>query len=205
MPEKAKRTPEQRIMQLALRDIRVLGLLAEGYTNKEIADATQGSYGGVKSAVTRIKRKLETDGGGNARGERVVLALFYVEYVLKLDMMGTPLTSDKEAYTEPGEKLADWTKYAESVRSTLLDSGELTPRMAETVMLLTKPELAGLSDKELGQQLTPKFSATTVHSYFRMAYRGMERPGKPKLAVIASLAPFDIVARDKRFKVDSGS
>ncbi len=57
--EKPKKSKEELIEELSLREVEILKLIAKGYTNQEIANKLFLSVGTVKNYVTTILEKLE--------------------------------------------------------------------------------------------------------------------------------------------------
>lgn len=188
MTDQPPKTPAEAVASLTEQDLRTLGLVALGWSGDVIAKKLGVHVNTLKKRVDRIKIKLGMKGGSRTR-----LALFYVEHVLPVDMLGQPRDRAKQRYTELGEKLADWQAAAIETRAQLRAAGALAPRHVEIAMLLTNPDNADMTLAELSGLLSGdvKPQPTTTQVYMSAMISQINNGTRLKLAVIATLAPFD--------------
>jgi hypothetical protein len=152
-----------------------MGLVALGWANGKIAQRLVLNSGTVSNRILEIVKKTGV-------ASRIGLALFYVDHVLATDILPD--------YQQPGEKLAEWQSMARRRREELRRVGELTPRVVEAVMLVSRPEYASMSDGQLAAKMTgTPITPATFAGYIRSLARTLPNGGRLKLAVIARLAP----------------
>lgn len=189
-------TPEQvasMIAKLKKQNLRIIHLMCLGLRDSDIAKDVGCSEGVIKQ---RINRSIKTALGLSGRG-RETIVLWYGRHILPVDLQGVPADPTKRAYTQPGEKLADWTAAAVNIRAKLRAGGVLTPRNLEVVALLTNPEHVDKSLDELASLLPPQANGErpkgrTIHNRVHKMTSMMAKNGtRTKLVLVATLAPFD--------------
>lgn len=184
MPHDAEEVPQEKrdlVERLSLIELRILCLLSLGWSNSMIGRRVGLSQNTINVRISKIKDKLGLSGRG-----RETLALFYVEYVLPIDTQG------ETGEIAPGVKLEQWRKRAREIRAGLRMAGALnSPRHVQVAMMLTDPRYAEKNDVELGALCDPPISRNTYRTYLTAVTRCMQIGSKLKLAVIATLAPFD--------------
>lgn len=177
------------LSRLTKVDVRLLGLFFEGLSDAEIEKETGMPHGTLRHHVLRLHALT-----GSNRRAREALVRFYIDHLLKCDLQGKPLDKDKEAYAQPGEKLAEWTAWAQKQRDLIWADPRIQPHMYTSAMVLTKPGNAGKSFMELGR-LVPNsrggmgIKGGTYGGQLRMMYSAMGGGKRPRLFVVVMLAP----------------
>jgi DNA-binding CsgD family transcriptional regulator len=173
--------PARRTAFFSERELQVLGLIAEGMRDKEIATRLFISANTVKTHIKRIAAKTGL-GGGRCR-----FACLYVDQILPYDFEG--------GYVRPGEKLAEWRAHAEEMRTTLLVRG-LTPKYVMLITLLSDPKNANKTNAWAGAQLSKRFGETDedkVKTMLGVVYSKFppDRRRRVSLVVMQRLAPLN--------------
>jgi DNA-binding NarL/FixJ family response regulator len=171
---------ERRRAGYTRRELQVLGLLAEGMSDEQIAGRLFISAATVKTHSLRIGRKI-------GKGGRRCAVHLYIDALLPYDLEG--------GYKEPGEKLAVWRKRAEVARARLRDRG-LTLKQLLAIELVGDPKNANKTNAWIAKELTRicQFtSETEVKEIWRYVYPmlGGQR-NRVGVVVMQRLAPIRI-------------
>jgi len=166
------------------RDRKILRLLFEGKTDSQIAKEVGLSYGGLRHRFASIQKRL----GYQSHG-RHELVLFYIRSLLATDLEGVPLTEGKTKYTKPGEKLAEWTAWAEDRRAIFLEEFN-KKRIIKAIALLSNPENVDKSDEQLGALVEPPVLGSTYGQHVMVASRVFGT----RVGIVVALALAPIVA-----------
>lgn len=174
-----------RVEALEEVDLVILSLLFEGRTESVIAGVVHMSENGLQTRLKSIRRRL-----GLSHRSRWILLWFYVQYLLPTDMRGTPLDKEKSCYTQPGEKLAEWTAWAKARRDHVVNYGFVTARALEAAALLARLRYTDKSYEVLGKMMSPPVGTATYSRLIWEVSAQLGGGGRARVFVVAMLAPF---------------
>jgi hypothetical protein len=161
--------------ELAPWDVKILRLVALGWSDGQITGylGVQGSD--VSSALLRIKQRTRV-------GKRLALALLYVEELLPHDVT---------AQEGPGVMLERWQGRAAERLADVRRRGGITPTHVEAFTLLVSPDYRNLTYADVGGAMTPPLTgpkvSVLVSGLAGHTKRTFDEPG-PWAAVVWRLA-----------------
>jgi|GEM_PF-2031174 len=175
----------EKIAKLTDDDLLALQLVALGRSDAYISTKMYLTCRSRQVAVNTVKARLVRIRNKTGLGNRLHMALFYVDHILPHE---TP-----EGYRH-GQLLAEWRAQAEQYRADLQQAGALRPIRVAAVNILLLPGHANKSDGELGRLITPPGHKIMSGDSFRhhLSDLGRQLSGRSsrvRLAVIARLAP----------------
>jgi hypothetical protein len=173
-----------RIERLEEEDLLILALLFEGRREGEIQKAVGMTEGMLRTRLKSVRRRL-----GLAHRHREILVWFYIQYLLAEDTRGTPLDPEKSSYTKPGEKLAEWTKWAQDRRAAIISTHGVDQRTIEAVLLLTRLQNVDKSYAQLGALMNPPLGISAYAAHISSMSVALGGGGRRRVFVMAKLAP----------------
>lgn len=100
---------DARDLGVSHRELEVLALVIEGYTNKEVADILHIEYQSVKNHMYRLMQKLDVRNGGQAAA--MALAMNLIKWRVTSGDYGFEMNA--EAFLEEFKRLLDGTSWGE--------------------------------------------------------------------------------------------
>jgi DNA-binding CsgD family transcriptional regulator len=170
-------------------ELDVLELVARGCTDKVIGVLLSCQESEVKRILRRAQDKLAIPHA------REMAGYVYVRKVLPTDVRRTPGDAQQQAYTAPGQKLEEWTTWAQETRARMVTCpGMSSDRVALLARILIDPKHVVMGVEELIPFMGAGLTVYNVMYSIKVMLSAVGlRTNRTKLQTVLLLAPLDNV------------